>query len=72
MATPNAHQLVNAILAACSAGAEDGALQAATAEIRQSLLAFGSETPDNLACAAQVEFGASVVREYDRDERTVG
>jgi hypothetical protein len=63
--------LVNAILAACNAGDEDIALQAATAEIRRALLAFGSETPDNLACAAHVDFGASVERRHG-PERKLG
>jgi hypothetical protein len=69
--TPSAHQFVHAILAACSAGHDDIALEAATASIRRALLAFGSETPDNLACAAHVAFGASVGRN-DSPERTIG
>jgi hypothetical protein len=63
--------LVNAILAACNAGDADIALPAATAEIRRAPLAFGSETPDNLACTAHVDFGASVGRRQG-PERKIG
>jgi len=70
MTTSN-HHLVDAILAACRAGRDDTALQAATAEIQQALLAFGSQTPDNLACAAQIDFGPSVGRRAG-PERKVG
>jgi hypothetical protein len=69
--TTNAHQFVQAILAACNAGHDDVAFEAATASIRRALVAFGSETPDNLACAAQVDFGASAGRGYG-PERTIG
>lgn len=71
MATTSTHQFVNAILAACNASDEDAALPAATAEIRRALLAFGSQTPDNLACAAHVDFGASVGRRHG-PERVIG
>lgn len=52
-----AHQLVNAIITACAGGHDQASLQVATEEIRRQLLALGSETPDNVACAAQIEFG---------------
>ena len=52
MSGTNRHQLVQTILAACSASEKGADLSAATAEIRRALLAFGSESPDNLACAA--------------------
>jgi hypothetical protein len=62
MSGTDGSHLVQTILAACSAGHEEAGLRAATAAIRRALLAFGSETPDNLACAAQIEFGASASR----------
>lgn len=65
------HPLVDAILAACAGEQDDASLQAATAEIRRALLAFGSETPDNLACAAQIDFGPSEGRQHG-PERTIG
>jgi hypothetical protein len=69
--TTNAHQFVQAILAACNTGHDDVAFEAATASIRRALVAFGSETPDNLACAAQVDLGPSVGRPHG-PERTIG
>lgn len=38
----------------------DTALSRLTEEIREALLAFGSETPDNLACAQRIEYGVSI------------
>jgi hypothetical protein len=62
---------VQTILAACSAGHEEAGLRAATAAIRRALLAFGSQTPDNLACAAQIAFGTGASR-ADGSRSTTG
>ena len=62
-------QLVNAILAAGRAGSDEVSLHAATAAIRQSLLAFGSETPDNIDCAQRIDFGPSVARRFGPDRK---
>jgi hypothetical protein len=71
MTTTRAPDLVDTIRAACRAGRDDAALPVSTAEIRQALLAFGSQTPENRACAEQIDFGPSVGRRAG-PERKVG
>lgn len=62
-----AHQLVKAILTACASGHDQASLHVATEAIRRELLVLGSETPDNVACATQIEFGPSTERKHGRD-----
>ena len=71
MNSTNTRHLAQTILAACFASHQEADLRAATVDIRHALLACGSETPDNLACAAQIEFGAGLST-AGSPKRTIG
>jgi len=54
---PHTHELFWRALNAIASGGDDA--KALTARLREALLAFGSETPSNLNCAARIEIGVS-------------
>ncbi len=54
---PHTHELFWRALNAIASGGDDA--KALTARLREALLAFGSETPCNLNCAARIEIGVS-------------
>jgi hypothetical protein len=60
----NDHELVRSILAAAIGSREGIDLTTLTNDIMRTLLEMGSETPDNLNCAQQIEFGRVAGREF--------